>query len=105
GIEIHWRVMRIRLRFDGDDVRLSDLKLPRILDDEDPVGVGNRLAKHIKNRGLSGSRSAADEDCLPGVNLFLKELGEGFGERSPGDQVVNREIPPGEFPDSERRSW
>src|SRR5580698_7813817 len=51
----------IRLGFDGKDIGLLDVKLGRILDDNDPLSFGNKVGQYSQQRCLPGPGSAADE--------------------------------------------
>src|SRR5450759_3216164 len=58
------RLELIRLAFDREQVRLLNPKLGRILNHNDAFIFWNRLRKNIQKGGLSGARSATDEQRL-----------------------------------------
>ena len=61
---------RIGLAFDCQNVRLLDLKLGGVLDDDDAILFGNKVGKYPQERGFSGPGSATDKQRLSAANLL-----------------------------------
>ena len=94
----------IGLAFDGEQVRLLQMKLRRILDDHDALVIGDCGCKGAEHRGLSGRSSAADEQRLPAANLRGKELRKRPRQRAASDKVIDGVMAAGELANGERRS-
>src|ERR1700719_4685413 len=54
----------ICLAFDSQNVRLLDVKLGRIFNDDNAILFGNKISKDPKQRGFSGSGSPTDKQGL-----------------------------------------
>src|SRR5882757_4016071 len=95
---------RIRLAFDRKDVRLLDAQLGRILNNHDALVVGDGIGEDAQKRGLAGSRSAADEQCLATADLFCKKLCKWPRQRAASNQVIDGVMAAGKFSDRKRGS-
>src|SRR5579872_814491 len=60
----------VGLAFDCQNVRLLDVKLRGIFDDDDSILFGNKISKNPEQRGFSGPGSATDKQCLSSANLL-----------------------------------
>src|SRR6185312_17073628 len=99
-IERDVRLERIRLAFDSEDVRLLDMQLGRIFDHNDSLFDRNRIRKDAEQGRFPCTRSATNEERLPGRNLSRQEIGQRSRQRTASDQVFDgvmaaRELPNG----------
>ena len=79
----------IGLAFDGQNIRLLDAKLRRILDDDDALLLRNRLGQDVEKSRLPAPGSTADKQGLSVANLLAQEVRESPGQRAASDQVID----------------
>src|SRR5579862_775468 len=61
---------RVGLAFDRQDVRLLDVKLRGVFDDDDAILFGNKISKNSEQRGFPGPGSATDKQRLSAADLL-----------------------------------
>ncbi len=69
-VERHIGLESIGLASGGNNVRLLNLKLRGVLDDDKALLVWNEVGQYSQKRRLSGPRAAADEQRLSAANLL-----------------------------------
>src|SRR5208282_3850928 len=67
-VERHVGLVSTSLGSDRNYVRLPDLKLGGVFDDEDAFILWNRVGQYPQERRLSGPRSTADEQRFAAAN-------------------------------------
>src|SRR6266852_4177655 len=68
-------------------MRLAQPQLGRVLNGYDALVFRNVGGKHVQQRGLSGARSAGDDDIQPPLDAALQQLQHAFGQSQLLDQV------------------
>src|SRR5437868_3683874 len=61
---------RVGLAFDRQNVRLLDVKLGGVLDDDDAILFRNEVSQYPQECGLAGPSSTADKQRLSAANLL-----------------------------------
>jgi len=88
----------------GDDVGAEEPELGRLLDRDEPFAGGDRRAEGAQERGLAAARPAGDDDVKAGPDRQVEKARHGRGHRPAADEAGEREGPPGELPDGDRRA-
>ena len=87
-------------RFKPHEIRLLDQDFGRLLDENDPIAVGDRCGERIQQRRLARAGPAGDQDVLAVADGCVKLRGEVARERSDVDELVQgvavRELPNGQ---------
>ena len=92
----------IGLTFHGQDVRLLDVKLGSILNDDDAFLFRDCIRQNSQKRGLSCASSSADKQGFPTANLLFQKIRKRPRERAASDQVIDGVMAAGELPYRER---
>ena len=61
---------RVGLAFDRQNLRLLDVKLGGVLDDDDAILFRNEVSQNPQECGLAGTSSTTDEQRLSAANLL-----------------------------------
>jgi len=69
-VERDVRLERVRLAFDRQNVRLLDVKLGSILDDDNALLFWDEIRQYPQKSGLAGAGSTTDKQGLTTANLL-----------------------------------
>ena len=73
----------------GDDVALLELKLSRVLDGDDALGVRNEARQNVEQRRFTATRSSGNDDIGAPLDGSLEECRHSVGDRPVFDQVAH----------------
>src|SRR5262249_21730116 len=93
-----------RASLEPEDMPLVELQLGRVFDRDDALAVRNRGRDGVKERRLSGTRTARDEAVQLCLNAAREEVDRLLGQRADVDHVLEGQAPLAELPDGEKRA-
>ena len=93
-----------RAVLEGDDVRVVDLQLGRVLDGDHALVVRDEARDHVERRRLAGAGAAGDEDVHAPEHRGLEKLRHGRAEAALVLQVLDAEDRVLELADRQRRA-
>ncbi len=82
---------RRRASFEPHQMRGCRAQFRAVLDQHNPVVGGDIADQSLEQCGLTGSRSAADNDGVPAGDCRLQDLGCRIGDRPGLEQLVPRD--------------
>src|ERR1019366_5369604 len=91
----------IGLAFDRHNVRLLDLKLRSIFDNDEAFLFWNEVRQYPQKRRLAGAGSAADKQRLSAADLFGQEVCKRARQRTASNEVIDCVVAAGELSNNE----
>src|SRR5258708_33177299 len=89
----------VGLAFNRQNVRLLDVKLGGVLDDDDAILFGNEVSQYPQERGLAGPGSTADKQSLSAANLLCQQIRKRARQGAAIYKVIDGVMPTGDLPD------